>query len=182
MKSGDVSITNNDSNENPYNFTITGKVNRMPVVTANAGSVRVNQSVAAATLFSVTDADGDAITQYQFYDYGGGGYYTLNGVVQASHVHFVVSAANLAALNFVGGVSTKAKSVLVKALMRRLQFFSKKMDCGSCGTSQANLGCEAWRSLREASRSELRLSMPGVRRLLRKNRRSAILSNKLPGT
>jgi hypothetical protein len=56
-------------------------VNHAAAVTANAAKLNANQTIAASALIkSVTDADGDAITQYRFMDNGsGGGYLLLNG-------------------------------------------------------------------------------------------------------
>src|SRR6185503_2712436 len=57
-------------------------------------------------LFNVTDADNDTITEYRFYDEGtapGSGYFRLNGVRQQAEEVIVVSAAQLANLQWVAG-------------------------------------------------------------------------------
>ena len=80
--------------------------NRAPVlsvpaiVTANAG-----QSLQASSLFSATDADGDALT-YFFQDgtsAANSGRFVLNGTPYAQGAAFNVSAAQLAQLRFVAG-------------------------------------------------------------------------------
>src|ERR1700730_2250598 len=51
-----------------------------------------------------TDADGDAITQYGFWDAGtGGGHFVLNGVAQATSQEIQVSAGQLAELTYQSG-------------------------------------------------------------------------------
>src|SRR6187549_1087706 len=77
-----------------------------PVITAQNRAIRVGQSVAASSLFSVADADNDAITEYRFYDEGtapDSGYFSLNGVRQQAEEVIVVSAAQLANLQWVAG-------------------------------------------------------------------------------
>ena len=81
--------------------------NRAPVLSVPAGSVTVsaNQSLQASTLFSATDADGDALT-YFFQDgtaSAASGRFVLNGTALAQGAGFNVSAAQLAQLTFVAG-------------------------------------------------------------------------------
>src|SRR5204862_2885780 len=55
--------------------------NSAPAVSAADASILTNQVVAAGSLFSVTDADSDAIARYELWDdVNGGGYCTVNGV------------------------------------------------------------------------------------------------------
>jgi hypothetical protein len=80
--------------------------NRTPVVTPSASTqnVSVGSSVAVSSLFTVSDADGDGITQYRLTDGGtGGGYFELNGV-RAATPTVTVSAADLATTRYVAAV------------------------------------------------------------------------------
>jgi hypothetical protein len=59
------------------------------------------QSVAATTLFTATDADGDPIIQYDFWDNGaGGGHWSVNGVAQGSNQEIVVNALQLSQVTY----------------------------------------------------------------------------------
>jgi hypothetical protein len=59
-----------------------------PAVTATDHGVRKYGDLAASSLFSVSDADGDAITTYRFYDAAAdatSGHFAVNGVAQAAN-------------------------------------------------------------------------------------------------
>jgi Ca2+-binding RTX toxin-like protein len=90
-----------------------------PVVTpvhANA-TVQSAQAVALATLFNVSDADGNAITQYRIWDdTAGGGYFTVNGVVQPwGGSAITLNAAQMATTSYVGGNANAAETLWVRA-------------------------------------------------------------------
>ena len=55
-----------------------------------------NQSLAAASLFTATDPDGDTITTYALKDVTGNGHFVVNGVAQATNVEIDLTAAQLA--------------------------------------------------------------------------------------
>ncbi|WP_019499612.1 choice-of-anchor D domain-containing protein [Pseudanabaena sp. PCC 6802] len=61
---GDITIPNNDSNENPYNFAITGVVNAPPVLGAAAvGAITINeqtQTIISPTGLGITDDEPNA--------------------------------------------------------------------------------------------------------------------------
>ena len=61
------------------------------------------QSFAASSLFTVSDADGDTITTYAFWDTGGGGHFMLNGVAQGTNQEIDVTAAQLSQLSYQSG-------------------------------------------------------------------------------
>ena len=83
---------------------VTRTSNTAPVVTANSSAgVPVGQSISAANLINVTDADGDAPVTYRFYDAAGGGSFKLNGVIQGAGQNIDVSAADIGNLTYVGG-------------------------------------------------------------------------------
>jgi Ca2+-binding RTX toxin-like protein len=84
--------------------------------TAAAQVVLLGQAVDAATLFSVSDADGDAIAEVQFFDStAGNGFFTVNGVEQAVNANIVVAAADLADTQFMGGDEAGSDQVWVRA-------------------------------------------------------------------
>ncbi|QIZ69831.1 C2 family cysteine protease [Oxynema aestuarii] len=94
----------------------TQKVNRAPVVTAYNQTVRRNQSIQPS--FSVTDADGDTMTRYAFFDgntSSTSGYFTVNGVKQAAGQTFYVNADQLNTVRFVGGSSNSNDYVYTRA-------------------------------------------------------------------
>ena len=80
--------------------------NTAPVVqTANITRSH-NQTLALSSLFSVTDADGDAMTKYQLLDStadSNSGHFVVNGVTQAANSVIEITAAQLAQTSFVTG-------------------------------------------------------------------------------
>ncbi|MHC2467869.1 hypothetical protein [Bradyrhizobium embrapense] len=98
-------------------FSATPGPDQPPVVTASNTTGIHDHSVAASTLFSVSDPDlGDTITQYAFWDTGGNGHFVVNGVAQAAGVEIDVAAANLSQVSYVFGPGGSASDTLwVKA-------------------------------------------------------------------
>ena len=95
---------------------VTTRADVAPVTSASnihAGSGQT--SVLASSLFSVTDADGDAITQYAFLDTQGHGHWVINGVVQATNAEIDVAAANLSQVSYVFGPSGTTDTLSVRA-------------------------------------------------------------------
>ncbi|HET7086182.1 MAG TPA: M10 family metallopeptidase C-terminal domain-containing protein [Rhizomicrobium sp.] len=87
-------------------FTITPTVNHPPVVTTSTVAAARNQTLAASSLFTVSDPDGDTITEYQLWDGTAdplSGYFVVNGVVQAANTAIDITAAQLAQTSFVTG-------------------------------------------------------------------------------
>lgn len=77
-----------------------------PIVNPITSYVMLNQSVLASTLFSASDPDGDAITQYRFRDLSAttsSGFMRYNGVALANGSITTVAAADLSKLSFVAG-------------------------------------------------------------------------------
>ena len=81
-------------------------INHAPVLTVSANiSASTGQSLQVSSLFSATDADGDALT-YFFQDgtpAANSGHFVLNGTAIANGAAFHVGAAQLAQLTFVAG-------------------------------------------------------------------------------
>jgi hypothetical protein len=70
--------------------------------------VQARQVVAASSLFSANDANGDDLL-YFFYDNSAdsaSGHFTVNGMVQAAGTTFAVTAAQLAQTTFTAGLGT----------------------------------------------------------------------------
>ena len=89
-----------------------------PVATVADTSVRAGTTVAVSDLISVSDADGDVITSYQFNDGNAGqtsGYFTIAGVAQAALSNFTVDAADFSGMDFVGGAAGVLDTVYFRA-------------------------------------------------------------------
>ena len=91
-------------------FHVTSPVNQAPVVTATDPiNVAHGANPLASSLFSVSDADGDAITTYQFWDSTAdpaSGHWVVNGVAQGAGMAIDVTAAQLAQTTFQSGSGT----------------------------------------------------------------------------
>jgi hypothetical protein len=87
-------------------FTATPGPDHAPVVTASNLAAAHNQSLAASGMFSVTDADSDSMTKYEFYDATGNGHFVLNGVTQATATIIDITAAQLANMSYQSGSGT----------------------------------------------------------------------------
>ena len=86
-------------------------IDRAPIVTAT--NVTLNQtSVAATTLFSASDPDGNAITTYAFTDTGPGDF-VLNGVAQPNNQTIDVTAAQLSQLTYHSGAGVDTIEISV---------------------------------------------------------------------
>ena len=104
--------------------TISSAGGAVPVIVINAAdgtdmssfTVASQQSVAASSLFTISNPSGDSITEYSFEDNGGGsGYFTLAGTVEPDGQVFTVSASNLSSVQYVGGSSAGTDTLTVDA-------------------------------------------------------------------
>jgi hypothetical protein len=89
-------------------FTITVPANRAPVVTTADLNRAANQNLMLSSLFSITDADGDAMTRYQLWDStrdANSGHFMVAGAAQAAGTVIDISAAQLAQTSFLTGPS-----------------------------------------------------------------------------
>jgi hypothetical protein len=68
-------------------------------------SVNEGQSVAISSELTVSNPDGDSVTEYQFLSGADGGHFVVGGTVEAAGQWFEVSAANLGSVDYVGGSS-----------------------------------------------------------------------------
>ena len=80
--------------------------NRAPTVTTTGITAKKNQTLALSSLFTVSDADGDAMTEYQLKDTttsSASGHFVVGGVTQAAGGVIEISAGQLAQTSFVTG-------------------------------------------------------------------------------
>ncbi len=87
-------------------FHIAAPLNNAPVVTVTDHTLAAGTDTLMSTLFSVRDAEGDAIQAYQFYDStaaANSGHFTLAGTAQAANTIINATAAQLASLTFHAG-------------------------------------------------------------------------------
>ncbi|MBW8857518.1 MAG: hypothetical protein JF604_25040, partial [Bradyrhizobium sp.] len=87
-------------------FTIGPTVNHAPVLSTADKRVAAGQSVSLASLLSISDADGDAMTHYQLYDNSSdpnSGHFVVNGVAQAARSVIDISAAQALQTSFLTG-------------------------------------------------------------------------------
>jgi hypothetical protein len=85
-------------------FTVTAPPDTPPTVSVSNVTATHGQSFAASSLFTATDADGDTLTQYGFWDTGAlGAHFLLNGVAQGVSQEIDVSAAQLSQLSYQSG-------------------------------------------------------------------------------
>ncbi len=97
-------------------FTLTVANDNAPIVAATDYTATQNQSIAAASLFSATDPDNDAITEYQLRDLNtdpGSGSWIVDGVAQPAGQTINVTPAQLSTATFLAG--SGADQLMVRA-------------------------------------------------------------------
>ncbi|MEC7718525.1 MAG: M10 family metallopeptidase C-terminal domain-containing protein [Planctomycetota bacterium] len=97
---------------------VTADPNRFaPDVLANDRNVARNEQLAAHTMFSPSDPDGNTVKRVAFYDTGiapDGGYFTVGGVVQGPREWFEVSAEELTSVRYNAAAILDQESFRVK--------------------------------------------------------------------
>src|SRR3984893_14869230 len=96
----------------PFNVNV--PANHPPVVTTADLNLAQHVTVAASSLFSVTDPDNNPITAYEFWDSTrdpNSGHFVVNGVVEPAGTVIDVTAAQLAQTMFVTGSVSNAVQV-----------------------------------------------------------------------
>jgi Ca2+-binding RTX toxin-like protein len=97
-------------------FTAGPTVDHAPVVTTGTVSTQTNHTLAASSLFTVSDADNDTITRYQLWDDtadASSGHFVVNGVAQAAHSVIDITASQLSQTSFITG--TTGDSLQIRA-------------------------------------------------------------------
>jgi hypothetical protein len=103
-----VNVYDGTTFSGPKEFHVNLPVNHAPTVTAPDFSASNGQVVAASSLFSANDVDGDNLL-YFFYDNSGAptsGHFEVNGVAQAAGTTFAVTQAQLAQTTFHAGTTS----------------------------------------------------------------------------
>ena len=86
--------------------TASGPIDHPPVVIATDHNLSMHVTVAAPSLFSVTDVDLNPITAYEFWDSTvdpASGHWVVNGIAQGTNVAIDVTAAQLSNTTFQSG-------------------------------------------------------------------------------
>ncbi|MGY4198377.1 hypothetical protein ACVI1L_003991 [Bradyrhizobium sp. USDA 4516] len=100
-------------------FTVTSTPNTAPVATINDQSLHVNQWVKPQGWLTASDAEGDTITKYQFWDAGAGAtsayFWTPDNSHWAANTTIDVSASDLANVWIKGGSTTGSETMWVRA-------------------------------------------------------------------
>ena len=91
-------------------FHVNAPLDNAPVAIASDFHALPNQTVAAGSLFTVTDVEHDIIAKYQFLELltanASSGHFAVGGVAQGTNQNIDVSAAQLASTTFQGGTVT----------------------------------------------------------------------------
>ncbi len=100
----------------PFTLSISGQsgTSQPPVVTTSNLTEPANTTLAASSLFTVSDPNGHAITEYQFWDStrsSASGHFYLNGVQQAPGTVIDIAASQLSHMTFVTGSISNALQV-----------------------------------------------------------------------
>ncbi len=95
-------------------FTVTTHV--VPTVNVQNAAVAENGVIAVASLIkSISNPSNDSISEYGFYDEGGGnGHFTVNGASEPDGQWIHVAASNLGNAAYVGGSSTGSDTLYVE--------------------------------------------------------------------
>ncbi len=104
-----AAVSSNDIVEDSVLGYVLGHQDHPPVVTAPNYTATRNQTIAATGLFSVSDADGDAITAYQFWDSTPdltSGHWVVGGVAQPAGQAINVTPTQLATATFHSGLAS----------------------------------------------------------------------------
>ena len=93
--------------------------NTAPVATVNDQTLQIDEAIGLETLISVSDADGDTITQYQLYDSGtaadSGYFFSTNRGQRPAGEYVTIGAADLDAVELRAGQATGSELMWVRA-------------------------------------------------------------------
>ena len=111
----EVGIYDYTTNQYYTSSTTTSATTAAPAtVTGGSFSIGPDRSVEIASYLSVSNPSGDDITEYAFYDAGGGnGYLTLGGTAEPDGQWVSVSPSNLSSVDYVGGSSAGSQTLSV---------------------------------------------------------------------
>ncbi|MDP1866485.1 MAG: hypothetical protein Q8L13_09110, partial [Bradyrhizobium sp.] len=99
-----------------FNVNVAGG-NQAPVVTIPSANVSASagQSIAASSLFSVSDANNDVLTYFLYDATANGGHFVVNGATVAAQTVVALSAYDLARTTFVAGPGGSSDNLRVMA-------------------------------------------------------------------
>jgi hypothetical protein len=86
-------------------------VDQAPVMTTSTQYMMRNQTIAASSLFTATDPDGNPVKTYALKDPTGFGHFVVNGVIQASNTEIDLTATQLAQTTYISGTGSEQLSV-----------------------------------------------------------------------
>ncbi len=92
--------------------------NSPPVVTAFDAKLKIDTTILATNMFQFSDPDGNSLKKVQFFDTGSlltGGYFTINGVVQAANTWFEVDFNQLSSVEYHSASQTDFERFRVRA-------------------------------------------------------------------
>ena len=102
----EVGVYDDTTNSDAWSAPFTATTTIAPTVSALSFSVSENQSFAISSDFTVSNPDGDNITQYVFEDFGGGsGHFSVGGTAKPDGQVIDVPANDLSTVQYVGGSS-----------------------------------------------------------------------------
>src|SRR5580658_7777214 len=89
----------------------------MTTIAGTSFTVGENRSVGVASHITLANLTGDNITEYAFWDAGGGsgGYFTVNGARQAADQWIEVNPLSLVGVDYVGGSTTGSQTLSIDA-------------------------------------------------------------------
>ncbi len=99
-------------------FSVNAALDNAPVVSGNDTGLTLNSTVAVSSLFSVTDADGDAVKTYQFWDSNGAassGHFLLSGAIQPAGQAITIDASQFGAMSFQAASSPQVDRIWERA-------------------------------------------------------------------
>ncbi len=97
---------------------LTTQANAAPQLSISDASLSVGENVAASTLFTYSDAEGEAAVRYEFWDSGpdaSSGYFAIDGVQQGEGMAIPLDAADLGLVTVVGGSEGGTETLWVRA-------------------------------------------------------------------
>jgi hypothetical protein len=125
-------LTDPDFGASGQLFATSGDVNDAPQVSTVDPDLQLNEVVDVSTLFSVSDSEGDAITQYEFWDAtAGGAAFAIDGMTQGENQSIPVSALQLSDVTVQGGAQPGSDQFHVRAYDGQLWSTWTSLNLGS---------------------------------------------------
>ena len=95
--------------------SLTATTHALPTVNVqNVSTPENTPAPASALITSISNPSGDSISEYGFYNAGGNGHFTVNGVSEPDGQWIYVAAGNLGSVDYVGGSSPGSDTLYVE--------------------------------------------------------------------